>query len=146
MSVRGVNIQTIPSHPIVVYHPYTWEHYKHYNNNHSFLCSNALRGTTPYSKLIIKRLRHIPCWTGWPWPGHGRCPGRQVGRISALSCHRSASHTNTGAGLAVVFMYFYYGWQSVEILGRIRILTKIRQKYGQISDSWIFGGLRIFEL
>ena len=33
MSGRGAHTKNIPSHPIVVYHPYTWEHYSHYNNN-----------------------------------------------------------------------------------------------------------------
>ena len=33
MSGRGAHTKNIPSHPIVVYHPYTWEHYSQYNNN-----------------------------------------------------------------------------------------------------------------
>ncbi len=32
MSERGAYTKNIPSHPIVEYHPYTWEHYSQYNN------------------------------------------------------------------------------------------------------------------
>ncbi len=33
MSGRGAHTKNIPSHPVVEYHPYTWEHYSQYNNN-----------------------------------------------------------------------------------------------------------------
>ena len=33
MSECEAHNKDIPSHPIVEYHPYTWEHYSQYNNN-----------------------------------------------------------------------------------------------------------------
>ena len=33
MSERGAHAKNIPSHPIVEYYPYTWEHYSQYNYN-----------------------------------------------------------------------------------------------------------------
>ena len=33
ISVGCQSVELIPSHSIVVYHAYTWEHYNQYNNN-----------------------------------------------------------------------------------------------------------------
>ena len=36
MSKRGAHTKNIPLHPIIGYHPYTWEHYSQYNNNNRY--------------------------------------------------------------------------------------------------------------
>ncbi len=58
MSGRGAHTKNIPSHPIVVYHPYTWIHYSQYNNKYILY------------ELMILILRielqiHIPKWIKW---------------------------------------------------------------------------------
>ena len=43
MSGRGAHTKNIPSHPIVAFHPYTWEHYSQQNNNNHPIYSGQTR-------------------------------------------------------------------------------------------------------
>ena len=54
MSERGAHTTNIPSHPIVEYHHYTWEHCSQYNNNLLYISTNlgVDAGENPQPKVI----------------------------------------------------------------------------------------------
>ena len=43
MSERGAHTKNIPSHPIVVYHPYSREHYSQYDDKEKNKIQNSIK-------------------------------------------------------------------------------------------------------
>ena len=66
MSGCGAHYKNIPSYPIVVYHPYTWEHYSQYNyNNIAILRQAASTSLSTKSSYFSDSILECVCNFVW---------------------------------------------------------------------------------